>query len=182
MLVQLSGVPGAGKSRLARSIAEASNVVVLDTDVLKTSLIHSRVPVADAGAVTYAATLALAQDLLHQGRDVLLDSPCRYEELLESGRQIARDHGVRYAFIELWVRDWTTVLARLDARSPMSSQVASATAPVPGTAWEFGTAEETLATWQTQLVRPERDWLRLEAESAADQNLSAALRYLHPDR
>ena len=178
MLVQLSGVPGAGKSRLARAIAGASDVVVLNTDVLKSSIIHSRVPSAAAGAVTYAATLALAQDLLEQGRGVLLDSPCRYQELLDSGQQLARAHGVRYAFIELWVQDWTAVLARLDARSPMSSQVSSATAPVPGTVWEFGTAEETLATWQTQLVRPEHDWLRLGAENAATQNLSAALRYL----
>ena len=157
-------------------------MVVLNTDVLKSSLIHSGVSVADAGAVTYAATLALAHDLLQQGQDVLLDSPCRYEELLECGQQIAREHGVRYAFIELWVRDWTTVLARLDARSPMPSQIASATAPAPGTVWELGTAEETLARWQTQLVRPERDWLRLEAEGAAEENLDAALRYLHPDR
>lgn len=182
MLVQLSGVPGVGKSRLARSIAAASNLVVLDTDVLKSSLIHSHVPVAQAGAVTYAAILAIARDLLEQGQDVLLDSPCRYQELLESGQQIASDHGVRYAFIELWVQDWTTVLARLDARSPMPSQVASATAPVPGTAWEFGTAEETLANWQSQLVRPEHDWLRLAAESASKHNVRAALRYLQPDR
>ena len=182
MLVQLSGVPGAGKSRLARSIVGTSTFVVLDTDVLKSSIIHSDVPIAAAGAVTYAAALALAQDLLQQGRDVLLDSPCRYRELLDSGQRIAREHGVRYAFIELWVQDWTAVLARLDARSPRPSQVASATEPVPGTVWEFGTAEETLATWQTQLVRPEHDWLRLDAESSADANLSAALRYLDRHR
>lgn len=89
-------------------------------------------------------------------------------------------NGVRYAFIELWVQDWSAVLARLDARSPRLSQVASTTAPAPGTEWEFGTAEETLAIWQTQLVRPAHDWLRLSAESAADQNLSEALRFLGP--
>ena len=47
---------------------------------------------------------------------------------------------------------------------------------------EFGTAEETLATWQTQLVRPQHDWLRLNAKSTANQNLSAALRYLGPQK
>jgi predicted kinase len=178
VLVQLSGVPGSGKSTLARAVAGATGSVVLDTDVLKSSIVQSGVPVADAGPVTYAAALALAQDLLGQGRSVLLDSPCRYRELLDSGQQIARACGVRYAFIELWVRDWPVVLARLDDRSSKPSQVASATAPVPGTRWEFGTAQETLATWQTQLVRPHRDWLRLAAEGAANQNLRAALHYL----
>ena len=180
VLVQLSGVPGSGKSTLARSVAGATGFVVVDTDVLKSSVLDSGVSIADAGRVTYAAALALAGDLLVQGRGVLLDSPCRYQELLDSGRQVARANGVRYAFVELWVRDWSAVLSRLDARSPRLSQVASATAPVPGTEWEFGTAEETLAAWQTQLVRPAHDWLRLDAESAVDQNLSTALRYLCP--
>jgi predicted kinase len=180
VLVQLSGVPGSGKSTLARSVAGATGFVVVDTDVLKSSVLDSGVSIADAGRVTYAAALALAGDLLVQGRGVLLDSPCRYQELLDSGRQVARANGVRYAFVELWVRDWPAVLSRLDARSPRLSQVASATAPVPGTEWEFGTAEETLAAWQTQLVRPAHDWLRLDAESAVDQNLSTALRYLCP--
>jgi hypothetical protein len=84
------------------------------------------------------------------------------------------------AQLAVCVRDWSVVLARLDARSPRRSQVASATEPVPGTEWEFGTAEETLATWQAQLVRPEHDWTRLSAEGAVDENLSAALRYLGP--
>lgn len=180
MLVQFSGVPGSGKSTLARSVAGAIGFVVVDTDVLKSSIIDSGVSIAAAGRVTYAAALALAGDLLAQGRGVLLDSPCRYQALLDSGRQVAHANGVRYAFIELWVQDWPAVLARLDERSPRPSQVASATAPVPGTEWEFGTAEETLATWQTQLVRPDHDWLRLDAESSADQNCSAALHYLGP--
>ncbi|CUR61697.1 hypothetical protein NOCA1280001 [metagenome] len=115
VLVQLSGVPGSGKSTLARSVAGANGFVVVDTDVLKSSIIDSGVPITAAGRVTYAAALALAQDLLEQGRGVLLDSPCRYQELADLGRQIAHAHGVRYAFIELWVQDWAAVLARLSA-------------------------------------------------------------------
>lgn len=181
VLVQLSGVPGSGKSRLARSIAEATGFVVVDTDVLKSSIVGSGVPVGAAGPVTYGAALALARDLLEQGRTVVLDSPCRYQQLLDSGRREARALGVRYAFIELWVRDWSVVLGRLDERSPRVSQVASATAPVPGTDWEFGTPKATLEAWQNQLVHPEHDWLRLHAEGAAEENLSTALRYLGPD-
>ena len=137
-----------GKSTLARSVAAATGSVVVDTDVLKSSIIESGVAVADARRITYAAALALAGDLLAQGRGVILDSPCRYEGLLEAGRQVARAKRVRYAFIELWGRDWPAVLARPAARSPRRSQVASATASVRGTEWEFGTAVETLATWQ----------------------------------
>lgn len=41
VLVQLSGVPGSGKSTLARSVAGATGFVVMDTDVLKSSIIDS---------------------------------------------------------------------------------------------------------------------------------------------
>ncbi len=178
MLVQLSGVPGAGKSTLARAVAEPTGLVVVDTDVVKSSIIASGVSVAHAGPTAYSVALALAQDLLDQGRSALLDSPCRYRRLLDKGSEIARDAGARYAFIELWVHDWTVVLTRLDARVPRVSQVASATAPVPGTDWELGTAEATLQGWQEQLVRPEDDWLRLDAEAPVEDNVAEALRYL----
>jgi shikimate kinase len=39
VLVQLSGVPGSGKSRLGYEIARATNFVVVNADVLKSSLL-----------------------------------------------------------------------------------------------------------------------------------------------
>lgn len=180
MLVQLSGVPGTGKSTLARSLARAADLVVVDTDVIKSSLIASGTPVASAGPLTYGTALALARDLLEQDRSVIVDSPCRFRQLLDEGQAIAASAGVRYAFIELWAEDWPIVLDRLDARSPRMSQVASASEPVPGTRWEHGTAELTLATWQDQLVRPAHDWLRLDAGDTPEHNLDAALRHLAP--
>ncbi|GAA5112627.1 hypothetical protein GCM10023339_15960 [Alloalcanivorax gelatiniphagus] len=161
-------------------MAAATGFVVVDTDVLKSSIIGSGVSVTSAGAVTYAAALALARDLMEQGRSVVLDSPCRYEALLDSGRTTAHACGARYAFIELWVTDWSVVLDRLDRRSARPSQVASATEPVPGTSWENGTAEATLRAWQTQLVRPDTGGLRLSAESQLERNLAAAIAYVQP--
>ena len=163
MLVQLSGVPGSGKSTLAYQIAQATDFVVVNTDVLKSALIGSGLRVSDAGAATYAAALDLASDLVSQGKSVILDSPCRYQELLDGGQSMANDAGVRYAFIELWVPDVSVLLPRLDARAPRISRVASAMDPVPGTTWEFGTAEATLSEWQKQLLHPREGWLRLDA-------------------
>ena len=178
MLVQLSGVPGSGKSTLARGLSATAGLVVLDTDVLKSALIDGGVAVAAAGRPAYLAALALAEDLLAQGRSVVVDSPCRYPALLDAGRDIARDAGVRYAFIELWATEVSFLLARLDTRAPRISQVASATDPVAGTEWELGTPEATLRAWQSQLVRPEEDWLRLDAQQPAASILAAALSYL----
>jgi predicted kinase len=178
MLVQLSGVPGSGKSSLARGLVRSADFVVVDTDVVKSALIDGGVPVASAGRPTYLAALGLSGDLLAQGRRVLIDSPCRYRDLMEMGQAIAQGAGVRYGFIELWADDVSSLLPRIDARSPRVSQVASATVPVPGTEWEFGTAEVTLREWQAQLVRPEDDWVRLDSMCPEPLILARALDYL----
>lgn len=158
MLLQLSGVPGTGKSTLARSLAVDLDLVVLDSDVLKSALLSADVSFETAGPATYAAVLAVASDLLAQGRSVVVDSPCRYVELLVSGRRVARQARVPYRLVELWADDPADLLPRLAARAARPSQV------TPGAArWELGTPVETLRGWQEQLVRPETGWLRIDA-------------------
>ena len=178
VLVQLSGVPGAGKSTLARGLAHRRGMVVLDTDVVKSSLIASRIRVREAGAPAYAATLALAADLLAQGHEVVIDSPCRYPELLAEGQRAATEAGLPYILVELWADDPARLLDRLEDRVPRASQVASASEPVPGTVWELGTPEDTLRGWQDQLVRPDTGWLRLDALAPPETTLSEVLAYL----
>ncbi len=158
MLLQLSGVPGTGKSTLARSLAADLDLVVLDSDVVKSALMSTDVSFAAAGPATYAAVLALAGDLLAQGRSVVVDSPCRYVELLASGQRLAAEAGVPYRLVELWADDPADLVPRLTARTARPSQVTPAVAR-----WELGTPAETLRGWQEQLVRPETGWLRVDA-------------------
>lgn len=133
--------------------------------------------VSGSGKSTLARSIAEATGFVVVDTDVL-DSPCRYPQLLAEASQVARDASVRHAFIELWASDPPALLPRLDHRLPRASQVASSSAPVPGTDWELGTPEKTLSAWQSQLVRPEQDWLRLDAEVSVEANLADALAYL----
>jgi predicted kinase len=158
VLLQLSGVPGTGKSTLARGLARALDLVVLDTDVAKSAMVSRDVPFAAAGPATYAVVLVLAGDLLAQGRSVVVDSPCRYPELLASGQAVAAGAGVPYRLVELWADDPADLLPRLTARSALPSQVTPAEP-----SWELGTPTDTLRGWQAQLVRPETGWLRVDA-------------------
>jgi predicted kinase len=173
LLLQLSGVPGTGKSTLARGLARSLDLVVLDTDVLKSALLSRDVPFAAAGPATYSAVLALAADLLDQGRSVVVDSPCRYRELLESGRSVAAGAGAEYRLVELWADDPAGLLPRLGARTARPSQV---TPVVPE--WELGTPVETLRGWQARLVRPETGWLRVDALSRPEDVLGEVREWL----
>jgi len=173
MFLQLSGVPGTGKSTLARGLAAGLDLVVLDTDVLKSALLSRDVPFAAAGRATYAAVLALAGDLLAQGRSVVVDSPCRYLDLLAAGQRVAADAGVPYRLVELWAVDAADLLPRLSARDARQSQVTPA---VPE--WELGTPADTLRGWQEQLVHPQTGWLRLDALRPPEDVLRSTLDYL----
>ena len=173
MLLQLSGVPGTGKSTLARGLAAGLDLVVLDTDVVKSALLSTDVPFAVAGRATYAAVLALAGDLLAQGRSAVIDSPCRYVDLLAAGQRVAADAGVPYRLVELWADDPAALLPRLTARDHRQSQVTPA---VPE--WELGTPVDTLHGWQEQLVRPQTGWLRVDALLPPDEVLRLTLEYL----
>jgi predicted kinase len=173
MLLQLSGVPGTGKSTLARGLAAGLDLVVLDTDVVKSALLSTDVSLRDAGRATYAAVLALAGDLLAQGRSVVVDSPCRYVDLLAAGQRVAADAGVPYRLIELWADDPADLLTRLTARDARPSQVTPA---VPE--WELGTPADTLRGWQEQLVHPPTGCLRVDALLPPEAVLDRAVAYL----
>jgi predicted kinase len=112
LFIQMSGVPGAGKTTVAPAIAKRISAVVIDHDVTKSALLEASVPVAIAGAASYHVLNALARHLLTQGYSVIFDSPCLYIELLERGQRVAREVGAHYRYIECVVAD----LDELDRR------------------------------------------------------------------
>ena len=89
MLVQMSGAPGSGKSTIARAVAAERGLVVIDHDVVKNAQLAAGLSFTQAGKLSYAVLLALAEDLLLQRQRVIIDSPCFYDELLEGGRAVA---------------------------------------------------------------------------------------------
>ncbi|MCH7580762.1 MAG: ATP-binding protein, partial [Chloroflexi bacterium] len=63
-LLQMAGVPGSGKSALARLIGRGAKAVVLDKDVLKTAALEGGADEELASGVAYDTFFALAGHLL----------------------------------------------------------------------------------------------------------------------
>lgn len=122
-LLQMAGHPGSGKSTVSRKIARAMNAIVIDRDVIKTSMINSQVPndiVSDASCM---AVFDLTEFYLDMGSSVIIDTPCYYEEIVNNGTRISKKYGAKYKYIECRVEDYYIIKGRINTRDRLISQI-----------------------------------------------------------
>jgi predicted kinase len=72
-LIVLAGLPGAGKSSIARGVAEATRAVWLRIDSLEQAIRDAGVEQGSLDDAGYRAAHAVARDNLRLGRDVVAD-------------------------------------------------------------------------------------------------------------
>jgi uncharacterized protein len=118
------GLPASGKSYLARALAEALSLVLVQSDRLRKERegIAAAQPVVvgyDEGLYkrerrqfVYAAMLAVAQDELKQGRSVILDASFSRKRWREDARQLALDCDTNLIVLEC-VCDEASIRERL---------------------------------------------------------------------
>ena len=124
-LVLVAGLPGTGKSTLARHLAERLELVVLRSDVIRKELAGLPVdrPATDRAALyspdqttrTYAELLRRADELLLDGRRVLVDASFREEGWRQLFLDLARRRGVRARLLRCTASP-ALVRQRLEAR------------------------------------------------------------------
>ena len=163
-LLQMAGVPGSGKSALARVIGRRTGAVVLDKDVLKTAALETGVAGEQAGAAAYEAFFALADHLLGQELSVVLDSPSFYDTIPAKGSALAARRGLPYYFIECICPDDAELERRLRDRPRLRSN--------PG-------PEAVEALHAT--VAPPGPYLRVDTTQPLERCLQLALEYLGVD-
>ncbi len=163
-LLQMAGVPGAGKSALARLIGNCTAAVVIDKDVLKSAALEAGVEESLAGSAAYETFFALADHLLGQGPSVVLDSPSFWETIPKKGAAIAADRHAPYYFVECFCPDRDELTRRLRDRPRLASN--------PG--------EESLdAGWET--IAPSGAYLRVDTTQPIERCLALVLQYLGVD-
>jgi predicted kinase len=138
MLIILSGLPGVGKTTIARALATATGAVHLRIDSIEQALRSCGWTVQGEG---YAAAYAVAEDNLRLDRTVIADSVNPWPLTRQAWRAVATRAGVRAIEIEVICSDVQIHRQRVETR----------TSDLPGL---------TLPTWPEVIERDYRPWDR----------------------
>ena len=99
-LLQMAGLPGSGKTSLARAIGRETGAAVIDKDEIMAGAQRFGIEASKTGALAYEIGYGLARSILANGLSVVLDSPANFVAIRETGARIACETGARYYIIE----------------------------------------------------------------------------------
>ena len=119
ILVGLAGLPGTGKSTIARALAMASGAVYLRVDTIEQAIRAANRE--GAGHAGYAVLQALATENLSLGRDVIADSVNPLAITRQALADCARAAGARLLDVELVCSNVVEHRRRIESRVPEAS-------------------------------------------------------------
>jgi predicted kinase len=134
MLIGLSGLPGVGKTTIAREFCRATGAVHLRADSIEQALRDAGWTVESEG---YRVAYAVAEDNLSLGRIVVADCVDPWPLTRREWRAVAQRAGVRFLAVEIVCSDAGEHRRRVESR----------VADIPG---------QTLPTWSDVLERDYR--------------------------
>lgn len=164
MLIALAGLPGTGKSTLARRLATETGAVWLRIDTIEDTLARSTLAIRPAEDAGYLTAYALAADNLSVGRIVVADSVNPVAWSRRAWRDVAREAGVPHFAVEVVCSDPEEHRRRVEGRR--------ATGGRGHPAWEDVTARHYEPFGEERLLV---DTARLSAQEAAE-HVAAHLR------
>ena len=162
ILIQMHGHPGSGKSTIAKLIGTALPAVVLDKDVILSSMWEGDLPRDASRPASYTVLRAAAADILAQGLSVILDRPCFWPVIEAEGRALAARAGVPWAMVDCQCADLIERGHRLSVRQALPTQPRDIL-PHPG----VGMYEPTCDRLIINTLRP------------VEENVPLVLKYLH---
>lgn len=170
-LLQMSGQPGSGKSTLANKIAERTGAIVIDNDIIKSAILELEIGEITrdiAGKLTYNINFKLAEHYLKQNKNIIIDTPCRFQFIIDRGKQLGLKYGVKYKYIECHVNNYEETEKRLKQRSKLISQVD-----------ENDVDKESYKKWLSQTVFPTDEYLKVETNQSTENYLEDCLEYIN---
>lgn len=117
MLYVFGGLPGAGKTTLARTLAQDRGAVYLRIDVIEQALRDSGMLAGEVGPAGYVVAYGLAESNLRLGHAVVADSVNPVSATRDHWRKLAQDLGAPILEIEIVCSDPAEHRRRVETRA-----------------------------------------------------------------
>jgi len=141
ILIVFGGLPGVGKTSLAKAVAARSSAVYLRIDTIEQALRSSEMLKADVGTAGYLVAYRLAEENLRMGRSVVADSVNPLRVTRDAWISVAQKTSTIAVEIEVTCSDLPVHRRRLETRR---SDIAGLASP----------------SWQAVLDRNYEEWVR----------------------
>ncbi|TDD29773.1 ATP-binding protein [Kribbella turkmenica] len=181
-LLQMSGVPGSGKSTVAAHVVDNFGAVAVDYDVIKSAVLDAGVDLAGSAKAAYEVMYALARQILGQGRPVVMDSPCFWPRILNEGMEIARAYDASYRYIECRIHDLGLLDERLAHRPRLRTHRRSVNLPPPDLGDQPTDGEALYREAWDSIQRPADNYLQLDMHRPLTELLPEVNAYLRAPR
>lgn len=117
ILIEFGGLPGTGKSTLARHLALRTRAVLLRVDEIEAALRRNSLTPEQTGLASYSVAHDLAASHLRRGLTVIADAVNPVEAARAGWRELARDCGARHKVIETQLPDTAEHRRRVEERA-----------------------------------------------------------------
>lgn len=118
MLIAMAGLPGAGKTTLAEVVGARRKIPVLSVDQIETAILKAGIAAGQPiGLAAYLVAESLAESLLMNDRDVIIDAVNAVDPAREQWVNLAERTGSGIRFIEVVCSDREVHKQRLVERA-----------------------------------------------------------------